>query len=428
MKRLYKYYEVQNNRPQPIAQKARMAWPEMAFIQLGFLLALRNLLTGVWVAQNLSDYQGFRAILIGNFIVFILVVFYGLMGRRIGIPITLLARFSLGKKGSRILSFFLSLFACGWAAIGLGLMARALGPYVNLSQGLLIFLLGLVFSILILRVFPWSTKIPLLSSFVLGVFTLYSLYVSLTSNILQPSQWKMADLSGSASLPGAIAVVVGTWMVMALASPELYRYARRPRDIIGSAFLGLMIFSSLQMFVAGILANLFSTYQVTQLMAKLGLGWLGLVFILLTAYALSDHQVYAGGVTLARFLGLRKRMPAFVLIIVAAVLLALGGIVDHYQAFLSLMALVSLSLTGLIFTHDGLVLTGFIRHAYYYEGIRYKGLLAWILGVLLAGLKGGPYDFLYGFLISSLAYLVIIILTPKERIELDDSNIKQDKK
>src|SRR5690606_16011268 len=91
----------------------------------------------------------------------------------------------------------------------------------------------------------------------------------------------------------AISIVAGSFMVGAVISPDIARYARRPLDAVLAAILGFQVGFVIVVFIGSILAQATGQADLVQIMLALGWGVLAFLVLILAQWTTNDNNLYS---------------------------------------------------------------------------------------------------------------------------------------
>jgi len=328
----------------------RRPWPDLAMVWIGVAIVLSALLRGMMVGMGLGSLRSVvLAYLLGELLLVGMMALTGYMGARLGLSTPLLARLSFGERGSLLMSLCLALAFMGWFGVQAGLFAETLiaAAGITLPARGLAFLSGLlmmipaVFGFRGLKALSWLAVPPMLAIF---------LYAALKTGFRFLPASELLSLARSHSpspyplnLGAAASIVAGGFIVGAVTSADVFRYARpRFREILWAAGLAMGVSAAMQL-VGSILAMSTGLYheELPRLIISrdfAGLGILGFLAIALAQWTTNDSNLYSSVLAFNNILRVTRWKLAIVVGVLASALAA-GGILERLELFLSLLSI-----------------------------------------------------------------------------------------
>lgn len=363
----------------PIPKDKRISWKAPLINFLGCHIALSELMVGGALISGMSLAGLSAATIIGNVILIIITLIQGNMSAREGLNTYVLAKGAFGEKGGVwMISLLLSFTSFGWFGIQAGmagLSVQHIFPSINLIFATIV--LGLVMMVVAVYGFEAMTKFnswilpPLI--FLMG----YGLYKALTLNQGVDIWEYEPDPKSAMSLLEGVNLVVGVVIVGAVIAPDYLRYTRGLKDvaIVGGIGIGLIAF--IQQFSAGIMAINSPTWDITQIMADLGMGWGAFVILLLAAWSTNLSNAYSGGLALKSIFPSIKRSTLTLIAGFIGTILAASGLIFKFKMFLSILSIAVPAVAGVMWADYYLIQRGvFIIR----EGFNIKALISWGVG------------------------------------------------
>jgi cytosine permease len=422
MQRVKKRYEIENYPLSPIPEKARSKWFRLTIVWAGFVLAVSNFMTGSLISEGLSLSSSFMAIFHGNMLLLVVAIIMGFIAQETGLSTAYLSRYAFGIGGSKFVSVLFSLSFIGWSGIGIGLAAKSLSHFTGWGEVFLSIVLTMIFGITAIYGFRGMVKISSISVPVIVLLSCFGIYEILATRGLSFSMLMLIEPAEPIGLGQAVSIVVGSWIVGAVAAPDILRFALRKRDVLITLLLAFLVFNSLQMCVGAVMGVVVGSSDLPEILYHLGFGLYGVLLLLFLSWTTSDNNFYAAGLGISNFLDHRDRIKPTIFSIVAAGVLAIMGVYNYLGYFLSLVSLVFAPIGGVIIVDFFLYRVGLIDHALYYQGVRWKGIIAVALGIFLGVWIEFAMPFATAFGAAAIAYLLICLATMKRNKNPKDIN------
>lgn len=347
---------------EPVPEGRRKSWVELAVVWIGIAVVMSAIFRGMMIGMGLGRIQAvLLSYLLGEVILIGIMALTGYIGARTGLSTPLIANFSFGRIGAVIISVSIALSLMGWFGVQAAFFARTVQYYLrtDFSLPLFSFVCGVImmvpaiFGIRGLSVLSWIASPFMIVIFVWGIFKMgFHFLPAETLRGLaaahQPDPYPL-------TLGAAASVVAGGFIVGAVTSADIFRYARpRFRDI-GLAAGVAMGASAFLHFVGSFLAMNTGIYheELPRIVISdsfLGLGFVGFVVLLLAQWTTNDSNLYSSVLALNNIFRI-KRWKMTVAAGVVASLFAAWGILERLELFLIILT-VSIGPIGGIFLCD----------------------------------------------------------------------------
>ncbi|QRN85555.1 cytosine permease [Clostridia bacterium] len=409
MNKVRKRYEINNYPLSPIPQEARSKWMGLSIIWAGFILTVSNFLTGTLISEGLTLSSSFGAIVLGNSLLFLVAMVMGFIAQETGLSATYLSRYAFGIRGSKIISLLFSLSFICWSAIGIGLAAKSLGHYTGWNVVFLSLVMTVLFGLTAVYGFPGMVRISSISVPIVVLISYFGIRQILAVGEIELSTLMLLKPTETMQYGRAVSIVVGSWIVGAVAAPDILRFALRKRDVLITMLLTFVLLNSLQTGIGAIMGLVVGSPDLPDILFHLGFGLFGSLLLIFLSWTTADNNLYASGLGIANFLDRGERIKTTTVSIVLAGVLAVGGMYNYLGQFLALVSLVFAPIGGVIIVDFYLHRAGLIQHALYYQGIRWRGIISVLAGILIGLYIESPMPFATAFLTAGLIYLLICV-------------------
>ena len=425
---------------EPVPLEKRRPWIELAVIWIGIAVVMSAIFRGMMIGMGLGRMQAVVAsYILGEIILIAVMALTGYIGARTGLSTALIANLSFGRIGAVLISLSIALSLMGWFGVQAAFFARTVQFYLktHFSFPLFSFVCGLImmvpaiFGIRGLSVLSWIASPFMIVIFVWGIFKMgFHFMPTETLQGLaaahQPTPYPM-------TLGAAAAVVAGGFIVGAVTSADIFRYARpRLKEIVLAAGTA-MTASAFLHFVGSFLAMNTGVYHesLPEIIIGgeyLGLGFAGFIVLLLAQWTTNDSNLYSSVLALNNIFRI-KRWKMTVAAGVAASLFAALGILERLELFLIILT-VSIGPIGGIFLCDFYLLKRTRRGSditmLEVKHINWKALGVYAVACLIGWTTSGhpwtlpvfPFSiFAFNGILSSIVlyYMVMKLLPDKER-------------
>lgn len=333
-----------------VPSSQRKPWIDLAMVWIGAAIVVSALLRGMMVGMGLGSIESvLLAYLLGEVLLIGMMALTGFMGAKVGLSTPLLARISFGANGSLLISCCLALTFMGWFGVQAGLFAEAVISYTRLDIPFfyLTFMLGVImmipaiFGFKGLKALSYAAVPVMLAVFVYAAF-------KLGHNFLPPDELiNLAKSHSPSSYPltmgTAASIVAGGFVVGAVASADVFRYARpRFRDILYASMLSMGI-SALMQTIGSILSMSTGLYheRLPDIIINpeyANLGFIGFLALAFAQWTNIDINLYSSVLAFNNIFR-RTRWKLAVIVGVLSSLLGGIGILQRLGLFLSLLSI-----------------------------------------------------------------------------------------
>jgi len=420
----------------PLTQ--RKTWINLAVIWIGIAVVMSAIFRGMMIGLGLGKISSVViSYVLGEIILIVMMGLTGYIGAKTGFSTPLLANFSFGRIGAIIISLSIALSLIGWFGVQAAFFARTIQFYfkTDFSLPIFSFLCGIVmmipaiFGIRGLSALSWMASPFMIVIFLWGLikmgfhFLPSETLVSLALNH-KPDPYPL-------TLGAAASIVAGGFIVGAITSADIFRYARpRMKDIFLAATLAMLVSAFLHL-VGSVLSMNTGVYheRLPELVIDnqyLGLGFIGFLVLLLAQWTTNDSNIYSSVLALNNIFR-TKRWIVTIGAGVFASLFAAFGILERLELFLKILA-VSIGPIGGIFVCDYYILRRLKARDFRektFSRVYYKALVVYLVSFLIGWTTSGhpftikifPFSvFAFNGIISSiiLYYAVMKIFPEKE--------------
>lgn len=343
----------------PVPLDKRKPWVDIAMVWIGVAIVLSALLRGMMVGMGLGDLKSvLLAYFLGEGLLIGMMALTGFMGAKTGLTTALLARNAFGERGSLLISLCLALAFMGWFGVQAGLFAETCLAMakVTLPVSWLAFLSGVlmmipaVFGFRGLKALSYGAVPPMVAIFLYASFK--TGWSFLPAEELVRLAKSHVPLPYPITLGAAASIIAGGFIVGAVTSADVFRYAR-PRfgDIFIAATLSMAVSALLQLVGSGLAMT---TGHYHESLPRLiisrefaGLGWVGFLAIAFAQWTTNDSNLYSSVLAFNTIIGWTRWKLAIV-VGIASSMLAAWGILGRLGLFLSLLSIAVGPIGGII--------------------------------------------------------------------------------
>ncbi|MCC8080317.1 MAG: cytosine permease [Oscillospiraceae bacterium] len=403
----------------PVPQSERHGWWKTSFIWAGSSICVPTIMVGALMIEGLSFLEMILAVIIGTGILSIVFCLQGVQGTDTGLPTVVLARSAFGKEGAGIIiSFILACTLVCWAGSDCQIAGESFIQILNLSgvywnRNIVIIVLGIIMLTVSIFGEKLISKLNVIAVPALIILCIYGIVTCLQTvsliDLIKASPVEPIRLAEG------ISMVVGMQAVGSTIAPDYHRFCRNRKGSCLAAVVGIMPYC-LFLFIAGaIMGAATGETDISILVAKLGLPFIGLAILVLATWTTMACDAYTGGLAITSLLHLSgsKRATATAIAGVAGILLAVFGIMDYFTNFLDLMASCIPPVSGVMIADYWLLKHGKAENWQERKGVHWVGVGCLVLGVLAALLLPFGLSTINGIVVSGVAYLLIMKLVKK---------------
>jgi len=371
--------------PLPDTQGARLNAIRIALILMGALIALPAFVMGAKLNEAMGTRNSIIAAVAGGFILSCIAASAAVVGARSRLSSYQLILSAFGYRGGKLVNACLSVVMVGWFAVVASLFGdaalRAAAGLVTLSSSAWV-AIGCV-------LMTATTLTGFRALDILAMLTTPLKVILLIATVV--ASWRLTHGAGlwvepdhyELTIPQGISFVVGGVIVGALLTPDLARLATTRFQAALACFLAFAVGQPVVLLLTGIPARLAGESDLVLIMLRLGLGLPAILIVVLAAWSSNAYNLYAITLVFRTF----SRHAVWKLAAFGGVLgavLALAGLAQRLTPFLLVLSVAIPPIAGVYLA------------AYYMAWIRNErqvvrawridSLLAWLLGVAVAGL------------------------------------------
>lgn len=322
---------------QPVPGSRQIGWVALTIMRFGQFATLAQLLVGSSLGATMTLPDAFLALVLGCVILLLVALPMGLIGQQTSLATSVLTR-SVGLKsgGSAVFSLISGIAVMGWFGVQNALFAEGVHALVGrgplwiwtMLSGLLV---TLIVSGGILRM-GWTAYV--------SVPLFVGLLADGVSHALAVPGHGFSAVHLSTSLPVAITIVVGSFILGAVLSPDLTRFQKNSAEVAKQTVVSFVLGVGLISGIGIIAGHALDHGNITTALAETGIfGW---VLFVSSTIKVSDWDIYGASLALVNgldLLGLKRVDRRAMTWLVGAVGTAAGvlGIVSQFEPFLTLL-------------------------------------------------------------------------------------------
>ncbi|MBC8946603.1 cytosine permease [Xenorhabdus indica] len=340
-----------------VPQQQRLSLLSVAIVHMGMLTALDQFMLGAVLGNSMALTDAFIVIFIGSLLFGIVTFGLGFAGMREGLSGSLLARWcGFGRIGSVLIGLIIAVSLLGWFGIQNAIFAKSLNfaSGNKLGFGLSAAISGTLLTTLVafgFRALRFTARIAV------PMFILLVAYIS-TSVLLGDSgqRWyeilKLPHSDETLSISAGITIVVGGAIVASLMTPDLTRYTKSGKHVLGITLLTIIAGEFVINGLAILIAKALNTADVVTIMSQ-ATGGAGLFVVVCSTLRVNDLNLYSSSLGIINAVegitGKKLHYPPTTIIIgILGTLFSILGILDRFVDFLTVLGVVFPPILGVM--------------------------------------------------------------------------------
>jgi len=409
---------------EPVPKGETKDWISMGLIWAGVGISLGLLMTGGAMGNGLTFKQSIVASFIGGAVLALVTALCGIIGAETNLSTAMISRFTFGEKAVILIALIQAFGSYGWFGVQLGLFGRTAATVWNTATG------GNA-NVMLCMIIGGLCMILTATIGYRGLDTLSKLAVPLLLLLMAGSVWKVLNvytlseimafegMGESISLGMGISMVISSFIVGAVVAPDVSRYAKSPKDTVWASIFAFAIVVPLIMLIGVVMAQAAGTWDLVDIMLRLGWGIIALIVLLLAQWTSNDNNLYCSALGFAVVFKKLKKWQLTVISGFLGIILALWGIYDRFIPWLNTLGVLIPPMGGVM------AVDYYLFYKKYYHvacldklvDLRYISLLSWVLGSIVSFITvGGNLTFttvpaLDGFIVSALVQYIGTIAT-----------------
>lgn len=407
-----------------IKESERQSWLSLAMIWTGSMICIPCLMIGGVIGTGLSLGGVVLAVLAGYGIVCVYMCLVGMESCDTGLPTVSMASSVLGRKGAQfIISLMLAIACVGWFGIQSAVCGESFSSMVSgiIGIDIPVWLSSIFWGIVMLVTAVYGYNGLKILNFIavpaLVIVLVYSMVLAFSGGGLDTI---MAFSPASRmSFISAVSMVVASFALGGVISGDYSRYARSRKDVIKSTVLGVFPSGMVMMLIGAILSIVTGQYDISLVLAAVGVPALGLVALVLATWTTNVTNAYSGGLAVSNLLGFgeeRFRISCAVAGLIGTVLAAVG-LLSKFEFFLNILSALIPPIAGVMIASYWILGKGKKENLIEKEGWYLPGILAFALGAVVAYVTGNIAIFLIGpvngIVVAMVLYIIFVKIAEK---------------
>ncbi len=296
---------------QEVPQGQRKSVWSLLWVLTGFTFFSATMFAGARIGGSFNFFPDLiLVILLGNLLLGSYVAVLGYIAAKTGLNTVLLARFSFGDQGSKLVDLVLGLTQVLWYAWGTGTIAEILARYTGIDSQTFIYALMVFFGL----AFCWTAFIGYRGLERLSIVAVPLMFILIIVSIVIASR-DAGGFDGLQSLQGtgdltvatAIAVIVGTFVSGGTQSTNWTRFASKPSSAVWTALFAFLFVNGLMVFMGAYGSLIYQQADIADILVTQGLLVLGIMMLFLNIWTTQDNTIYNFSVAGSNFFRTDRR-------------------------------------------------------------------------------------------------------------------------
>ena len=403
-----------------IRDDERQSWLSLAMIWTGSMICIPCLMIGGVLGTGLSLVQVVLAVLVGYGIVCAYMCLVGMESCDTGLPTVSMASGVLGTKGAQfIISLMLAIACIGWFGIQSAVCGESFSTMVSSMSGIDIpvWASSIFWGIVMLLTAAYGYKGLKILNYVavpaLVIVLAYAMILAFLSGGLE-AVVSFQPTSRMGFIP-AVSMVVASFALGGVISGDYSRYAKSRGDVVRSTLLGVFPSGMVMMLIGSILSIVTGQYDVSLVLAAVGVPALGLVALVLATWTTNVTNAYSGGLSMSNLFGFGEDRFRITTVIAGAIgtVLAAVGLLSRFEAFLNILSALIPPIAGVMIGSYWIVGKGRRENLVEKEGWYWPGIVAFAIGAVVAYITGNVAPVLIGPVNGIVVSMLLIVVFEK---------------
>lgn len=403
-----------------IRDDERQSWLSLAMIWTGSMICIPCLMIGGVLGTGLSLVQVVLAVLVGYGIVCAYMCLVGMESCDTGLPTVSMASSVLGTKGAQfIISLMLAIACIGWFGIQSAVCGESFSTMVSSMSGIDIpvWASSIFWGIVMLLTAAYGYKGLKILNYVavpaLVIVLAYAMILAFLSGGLE-AVVSFQPTSRMGFIP-AVSMVVASFALGGVISGDYSRYAKSRGDVVRSTLLGVFPSGMVMMLIGSILSIVTGQYDVSLVLAAVGVPALGLVALVLATWTTNVTNAYSGGLSMSNLFGFGEDRFRITTVIAGAIgtVLAAVGLLSRFEAFLNILSALIPPIAGVMIGSYWIVGKGRRENLVEKEGWYWPGIVAFAIGAVVAYITGNVAPVLIGPVNGIVVSMLLIVVFEK---------------
>lgn len=365
---------------------ARRSWHSIFIVLLGFTFLSTTMAAGATIGASFKFTDLLGILLIGNLILSVYTGLLSWISAKSGLNSVLLARYSLGKWGSKWADILLGGTQVIWYAVQTAYMGMVFSQGLGLEKYFIPITIfwGLVMGATAIKgskgmEFIAYASIP---AFLYLAYKLPMLSIQSVGGL--KALFTIEPESVTMTFTTAVTMVIGTFISGGTNAPNWARFAKSPKSGFWSGFFAFFI-GTFVMVISGMFGGIaIQVGDMIEIMIKMGIVAWAVIILIFNIWSTNTATAYAFGVAGAEFFNKPNKVPFVIGGVLIGTLMSVIGIYEVFVPFLIMLGVFIPPLGGL-YIGDYLYTwrKGFPKiKDIEFKNMRYANLIAYLLSTL----------------------------------------------
>lgn len=337
-----------------VPQDKRVSFLSVAMVHMGMLTALDQFMLGAVLGNSMTLLEAFTAIFVGSVIFGVVTFALGYAGMREGVSGSLLARWcGFGRLGSVLIGVVVAVSLLGWFGIQNAIFAKSLNFALQDRLGFA-WSAALSGSLLTILVAFGFKALRIAARIAVPMFIVLVAFISVTTltghNLAEII--RLAPPGEPLTISAGITIVVGGAIVASLMTPDLTRYSKNGKHVLGVTLSTIIAGEFIVNGLAILIAKAIGTADVVTIMSQVA-GGAGLLVVVFSTLRVNDLNLYSSSLGIVNAVegitGKRLKYTSTTIVIgILGTTLSVLGILDRFVDFLTVLGVVFPPIIGIM--------------------------------------------------------------------------------
>ena len=401
---------------QPVPEEKTYSGLHIALIVVGGTIGIGVFIMAAQIGGALGLADAAMAFAIGSLILGVMGMFTGLSGQRSRFSTYMIAEFSFGRHGAKLVNLVIAMSLIGWYGVISNVFGQAANSALSDLYGwtVPVWLCVLVGSVLMIGVTLSGFKgIDKLALFLVPFMVAFIGYAAIISWDAVPDWTLPVQNAEPFNFSLAVSAVVGTYISGVIIMPDYSRFARNGNHAIWSAFIALGVIFPILLFSSAVPGAATGQSDMVKVLLALGIGLPAFLLLLLATWSSNVLCLYSSGLSFSTIFTRLKLWKIILTIGVIGTALAFMRAQEYFINFLVLLG-ITIPPIGAIYIIDILLIRRgqcdpkSLLHEPVYN---WRAFCAWGIGVLCGYLTAENIVSLTGIASTdSIVFTIIVFL------------------
>lgn len=396
-----------------IPEKERQSWTSIAIIWIGTMICIPMLMVGGLLSSAMTFGNVVIAAILGFGICSAVMCLGGIQGTDLGLPSSMCATKAFGDRGSSFVTSLVVFIAqMGWFGVQTATCASAFNTLMGYWGVTFPFWLScIIWGAVMLFTAVYGFKFMKILNYIavpaLVIICLYGM-INAASNVGWATITSHQPETPMA-MSAAVSLVIGLFAVGTVINSDYSRYAKGRGSTILATVLGVLPAAVLMFMVGAVMALSAGTYDITQVFASMGLPVLSMLVLILATWTTNTGNAYTAGLAAMKVFSLKDEKRPVITMICGAIgtLIAILGLANVLEGFISVLGSMVPPVAGVMIADYWIIGKGKPENWHPVKGFNWCGIIAWVLGSVVALFLSFFSPALDGIIVCAVAYVIL---------------------